>query len=282
MRNDFAILILSHGRPDKLYTLKALEKANYTGKWYIVIDDEDETENEYRKKYGDRVVQFRKAPVIEATDSMDTMNEHRAIVYVRNKSFDIARDLGLTYFLQLDDDVEEICARYPEDGRLKAKSYPCLDGVCEAMIDFLDDSGALTVALAQGGDLIGGLSEGARYGKGLLRKAMNSFFCRVDKPIDYRGTMNEDVVTYTTLGSRGELFLTYTKTMILPKATQSVSGGMTEVYKDNGTYMKSFYAVMSMPSCVDVALLTTSHKRIHHKVWWDRCVPQIVNERYKK
>lgn len=50
MRNDFAILILSHGRPDKLYTLKALEKANYTGKWYIVIDDEDETENEYRKK----------------------------------------------------------------------------------------------------------------------------------------------------------------------------------------------------------------------------------------
>ena len=48
--------------------------------------------------------------------------------------------------------------------------------------------------------------------------------------------MNEDVTTYTTLGSRGELFFTVTKANIVQKQSQSVSGGMTEVYKDSGTY----------------------------------------------
>ena len=41
MRNDFAVLILSHGRPNNIKTIKALENANYTGKYYIVIDNED-------------------------------------------------------------------------------------------------------------------------------------------------------------------------------------------------------------------------------------------------
>ena len=39
MRNDFAVFILSNGRPDNIKTLRALKKGNYTGNWYIVCDD---------------------------------------------------------------------------------------------------------------------------------------------------------------------------------------------------------------------------------------------------
>ena len=49
MRDDFCAFILTHGRPDNVKTLKTLEKAGYTGKVYIVIDDEDDNEQEYRK-----------------------------------------------------------------------------------------------------------------------------------------------------------------------------------------------------------------------------------------
>ena len=45
MRNDFAILILTHGRPDNIKTLSSLKRAGYTGKYYIVIDNEDEKAN---------------------------------------------------------------------------------------------------------------------------------------------------------------------------------------------------------------------------------------------
>lgn len=65
MRDDFCVFILTHGRPDRVYTYKTLRKRGYTGKIYIVIDDEDETENEYRAIYGDEVLQFCKKDVAE-------------------------------------------------------------------------------------------------------------------------------------------------------------------------------------------------------------------------
>lgn len=44
--NDFAVFILSHGRAGNIKTLKALENGNYSGKWYIVIDNEDDQAEE--------------------------------------------------------------------------------------------------------------------------------------------------------------------------------------------------------------------------------------------
>ena len=146
---------------------------------------------------------------------------------------------------------------------------------------FLDESDALTVALAQGGDFVGGAG-GGNAQKGLLRKAMNTFFCRTDKRFEFSGTINEDVNTYTTLSHRGNKIFTYTGASIVQKATQSQAGGMTEMYLDGGTYLKSFYSVISCPSAVRVSLMTAKHKRIHHKIDWNACAPKILNEKYKK
>ena len=38
MRNDFAVLILSHGRADRVYTIPTLRKGGYTGKIYTHTD----------------------------------------------------------------------------------------------------------------------------------------------------------------------------------------------------------------------------------------------------
>ena len=47
MRNDFAVLIFSHGRADRVYTIPTLRKGGYIGKIYIVVDNEDEQQDEY-------------------------------------------------------------------------------------------------------------------------------------------------------------------------------------------------------------------------------------------
>ena len=39
-REDFAIFILSHGRANNVKTVKTLEREGYTGKWYIICDNE--------------------------------------------------------------------------------------------------------------------------------------------------------------------------------------------------------------------------------------------------
>lgn len=282
MRDDFGILILTHGRADSMQTLRTLKRGNYTGKWFMVIDDEDKTAERYYELYGkDRVIMFNKQAVIDRTDTADTFGEHRAIIFARNESFNIAKKLGLKYFLMLDDDYTGIDFRFVKGESLKAKSCKQLDRLFEDMIEFLETSNALTVALCQGGDFIGG-ANGKRFHEKVIRKAMNSFFCRTDRPFEFVGTMNEDVTMYTTLGSRGELIMSITEAAIVQSETQSLKGGMSEAYSDSGTYRKAFYTVMAMPSCVKIDMMGSKHRRIHHKVLWDRCVPKIINEKYKK
>lgn len=284
MRDDFAIFILTHGRADNVVTMKTLRKHGYTGRWYMIIDDEDETAPAYYEKFGeDHVIMFKKQEAHDRADTMDNLNEHRAILYARNESFRIARELGLTYFLMLDDDYTDLLFRYPVGRSLRSKPV-CgenLERVFNAMLAFLDASGAATVAFAQGGDFIGGL-QGGNFKKRILRKAMNALFCRADRPIQFRGTMNEDVTTYTTLGSRGELFFTFVDVHIIQLNTQSLGGGMTEAYRESGTYLKTFYSVMSMPSAIKVGMMYSKHQRIHHRIDWESCVPKILNEKYRK
>ena len=265
MRDDFAVLILTHGRADNVVTMKTLQRQGYSGKWYMVIDDEDDMADDYRRNFGEEhIVTFCKQEAVDRADTMDNLDEHRAILYARNESFRIARDLGLKYFLMLDDDYSDFLFRFPEGKKLASKTPrgKTLERIFEAMLGFLDASGAATVAFAQGGDFIGGL-RGGNFKKRLLRKAMNSFF-------------------YTTLGSRGELFFTFVDVHIIQIPTQSLGGGMTAAYRESGTYLKTFYSVMSMPSCIKVGMMYSKNSRIHHRIDWECCVPKILNEKYRK
>ena len=281
MRDDFAVFILSHGRADKIKTLHSLEKGNYTGKTFIVIDNEDETAEEYYKLYGERVVMFDKLEIAKKFDTGDNFNERRTIVYARNACFDIAKKLGLKYFLELDDDYTSFQFRNIKGDKLMVTECRQLDRLFERMIDFLEESKAITVAFAQGGDFIGGANS-KTFKKKLLRKAMNTFFCKTENRFDFLGRINEDVNTYTSLGSKGKLLLTVTDVCITQMQTQKNGGGMTDVYLDSGTYLKSFYSVMYSPSCVKIGVMGDNSLRIHHHVYWNNCTPKILNEKWKK
>lgn len=282
IRDNFAVFILSHGRANNLITLNSLNRCGYSGKWYVIVDNEDSTIDEYIKVCGkEHVIVFDKLATSKTFDAFDMSNNRKTIVYARNECFKIARDLGLDYFLELDDDYKWFEFRWPEGDILKTKEMKNIDKVFEAFLTFLDETNAKTIAFAQGGDLIGGVN-GSRFKQGLLRKAMNSFFCKVDRPFTFFGRINEDVNTYTTLGSRGDLFFTFTKVDLVQVNTQKNDGGMSDVYMDYGTYNKSFYTIMTMPSCVKIGMMGDKHLRIHHQVDWETCVPKIISERFRK
>lgn len=280
-RNDFAVFILSHGRADNILTIPTLREMGYSGKIYIIIDDMDDQAERYRELYGDAVIQFDKAEAAKKSDVMDADDDMRIVLYARNTCHSIAKDLGLTYFLELDDDYTGFEFRVARGKVLRGYEVHDFDRICDEMIRFLEVSGALTVAFAQGGDFIGGV-KATVYRQELTRKAMNSFFCKTDRPFQFLGRINEDVNAYTLLGSRGGLFFTLGKIMLVQLQTQANERGLTDVYLKYGTYVKSFYSVMCMPSAVKVSLMGSTHKRMHHKVRWDNCVPQILSERWRK
>jgi len=277
----YAAFILTHGRPHNCVTYNTLRTCGYTGPIYLIIDNEDKTADDYYKVYGkEQVIMFDKAAAGELFDIGDTRTDRRATVFARNAAFGIARDLGLDYHIQLDDDYTWMGHRWLEGGLARGMRTKHLDLIWEAMIDFLEQSGAATVAMSQGGDHFGGMY--MRKREFLLRKAMNSWFFRTERPLEFFGRMNDDVNCYVVNGARGELIFTLVEVSLTPLQTQAVAGGMTEMYLDTGTYMKSMYTVMMAPSCVEVRLMGSSHPRMHHHVTWENAVPKIINARHRK
>ena len=282
MKNsNFAVFILSHGRANNVRTYQQLIKQGYSGKIYIVIDNQDSSQGEYISRYGDDVIVFDKAAASLLVDPADMVDELKGVIYARNYCHTLAAKLGIDYFLVLDDDYNLFSHRYEKDWKLLSCKTKRLDDVFDAMIDFLDNTNALTVALAQGGDYIGGVDNG-NFKKRLLRKAMNSFFCKTSKPFKFFGRINEDTTMYVRYGETGHLIFTPMMFMLNQGQTQKNKGGLTEIYLDSGTFVKSFYSVMYSPSCVKVAAMGDKHMRMHHQVNWDCCTPKILNERWKK
>nr|WP_249171547.1 hypothetical protein [Bacteroides pyogenes] len=279
--NSFVALILTHGRPDKVYTVKTLRKCGYTGDIILVVDNEDRTVDEYKKKYDDVYV-FDKKAVASQIDEGDNFNDRRAIIYARNVAFDITKERGYRYFIELDDDYMEFSYTYNRDGEMKQRSIYNLDRVFDALVDFKNSTGAITVALAQRGDFVGGKGNNIVRGEILKRKAMNSFICDTERPFEFFGKINEDVNTYTVLGGRGELFFQVPHVSLNQMTTQQSDGGMTDIYLDSGTYVKSFYTVMYAPSCTKIRPMGAVYPRLHHSINWNNAVPKIIPESIKK
>lgn len=284
MHKDFAVFILTHGRPDKVYTYKSLIKAGYSGRIYLVIDDQDKAGDEYRALYNESVLTFSKNKIAETIDSGDNFSDLRSDLYARNAIFQLARELNIRYFIQLDDDYTTFDFR--RNSRLqyvKKRIISTLDQVFESLVVFLNQTPFSSIAIGQGGDFMAGKDN--RYAQHLpwARKAMNSFLCDTEKPFPFFGRLNVDVNNYTAAQRRGVLFFTTMQVALEQKRTQATSGGMTEAYLDHGTYVKSFYSVMFAPSCVKIAELRgPKHTRIHHRVQYDACAPCILPESVKK
>ena len=281
--NDFAAFILCHGRPENVPTYETLLKYGYTGKIYIICDDEDKELDNYKLVYGEENVQvFSKDEALKLFDTMDNTGDKRCAVYARNACYVIAKNLGLKYFCQLDDDYISLPYRYAEGDILYRSHKANLDDVFEAHIEFMETNPNIySVAFAQAGDLIGGTGSRLVQTK-YRRKCMNSWICKTDRVIQFNGTMNDDTNSFTLGGFRGQLFFTFPFVMVDQPETQQVEGGMTDMYLGSGTYQKSFYTVLQCPSFVKVGMMGDRHYRMHHQIDHTCAYPMIISDRYKK
>jgi hypothetical protein len=281
MRNDFAVFILTHGRPNNVLTKKTLDRCGYDGRIVYIVDNEDSTAEEYCDNFGkNNVYIFDKKLAADRIDEANNFDNRNVIVHARNVCFDLARKMGINYFVQLDDDYYELTYKFANSkGLLLSKN---INKIFCSMLSFLDKSNAAAIAFSQCGDFIGGVDNGKGSYRFNKRKCMNSFFCKTERPFEFVGSINEDVNTYTTLASRGVLFLTVPVFAINQKCSQKQNGGMTDIYRANGTYVKSFTTVLMQPSSVKVSLMNANHKRLHHSISWKNVTPQIISESHKK
>jgi hypothetical protein len=216
-------------------------------------------------------------------DAGDSTGDLRSTLYSANTIPSLAKERGIKYFFIMCDDYVVFDYSFKKDLEYWTARKPVknLDLLFDRLLDFYKVANITSLAMAQGGDFIGGPNS-AIWKKQLSRKAMNSFLCSTDRPFQFVGRMNEDVTTYVNLGGRGELFLTTALIRLEQLRTQEEEGGLTDLYMEYGTYIKSFFSVMYNPSCVRVSEIGIVTKRIHHKIQWEKAVPKIISDSHRK
>lgn len=248
--DDFAVFILTHGRPDTIHTLDTLKRGNYTGKWYLVIDNEDKQAERYYERYGkERVIMFDKLAISKTFDTADLSQERRAIVYARNAVFQLAKDMGYDYFAMVDDDVTGLSFRYEKDGKLVGKPVKDFDKVSSVILETMDNTGTDYFSFGTDKNYIGGAAN-SQYQRKIIDKVYNFIFCRTDQEHFYKGIMNEDEIHNILSMSVGKLVKSSTAIQISMKPVGRDSvGGNAETYEENGyySYVRNFYPVIAFP-----------------------------------
>lgn len=290
MTDDFAIYVISNKRPNDVVTVRdAFEKSNVRLPWYIVLDDQDPTIDQYRERFGDdRLVIFPKQETIDGMDMGDNFQMSGSVV-PRKAIWDIARQQGNRYFLVLDDDYRYFDWKFDSDGVPVFGRYEIIKNLDDVILTLLDYYKKLppeivTLSILQMGELMGGYENTMMRSFRVKRKAMNFFLCDLERPFDFPGRLNEDVNAYTEVQRRGKAMMMLNHVGLWQKPTQKTAGGMTETYLQQGTYTKSMYSVMRCPTAVQVSVLQAhnGNMRVHHKVNYKKCAPEIIPERYRR
>ena len=280
MLEDFAVFIISHNKPIN-ETYKTLQKCNYTGPYYFILDDEDRKIKSYRKLYGEEHVKiFSKKEMAKKFNSFDNFNFDNVIIYARNACYDIAEELGIHYFIELDDDYDQFRLRFPQEENLSIMHSKNINKVLDCCLNYYKKCKAIKIlAMCQGSDV-----QAVQTGK-VLRKAMNGLFCCTERRVVFNGRINEDVNSYTRYNQLGEIFMSLPNVHLNQLPTQT-TGGMAGTYATYGTYVKSFYSVIQCPSFVKVSTFSKGFRmakfRMHHKIFSKYGYAKILSDKYKK
>lgn len=272
-----AIFVISYRRAGRMATPHTLRLSGYTGPIYIVVSDDDPELSAYLE--GDYpVLTYRRENYREMCDIGDTRPELTMCSQVRNALFDLAAGLSLTHFAVFDDDYNNISWRWKEGSTTRGRVMRALDRVAEVMYDTLDKSPQIScLSFAQGGDFFGAVATN------VYRKMMNAMFFRTDRRVRFLGRYNDDITAYT-LGqhSGGILCLTTPFVCINQPNTLSTPGGMTEAYiTDGGGYTKAMYAIVRVPSAVQLAPLLSKYPRVHTRILGKYCYPRVIGIDYE-
>lgn len=273
------VYIISKGRP-QCHTARTLERMKYPGDWFIVCGDNDETLPEYMARWGsDRVLVFDWADYCAHVDVMDNFGFEEmpsGAAPARNAARDFSRARGERRHWQLDDDYTGF--QITDVKRMKRPTIR--DGAAfqrelERLAAFADSCGMKNV-----GFVPSTIESAPQQWCSVAFRVFNAHNMPSGDDFElWRGRMSDDLINALDVWRHGgyEMAVRYLS-MGMPN-TQSEAGGLTDIYKDEGTVRKTCYAIMACPGQVK---LVRRFGRWHHAADWKHIVPKLVREHHKR
>lgn len=279
MKNN-TIYIMSKGRP-QCHTARTLKNLGYKGEWFIVCGDNDELLDEYRNRWGDeKVLVFNWKKYFDKCDFMDNTKSLAGAIPARNAIKDIAKKRGEIRHWQWDDDYTNF--RWFDCDTLKWRNLNGyeLEEKLQKLADFGEAIEASNIGFDLGTACANGI-EGAKFILGMRQRVFNFHNLPTDEKlwIKWRGRMNDDLLNSIWAKNHGKLVFSVRNPLGNMEKTQGVSGGLTELYKEQGTVTKTAYGVLGHPKAVKLAIW---RGRYHHHVNWELISPRIVRIKKEK
>lgn len=290
MREDFAVFIITYKRPNSQLTYDALKRCNYTGKIYFVVDNTDETIQQYIDNYGVKnVMVFDKNHYINSDEYDNGTNKavFATALYARRAVEDIAHSFGLNVFVMADDDISDFIIRCPINNKLHRFPIKDFDTVLNLYFDLLQDNVAC-VGFGMNRSYFGGV--GAFSPERLSKKVIPSnFFIRnANIPVKWTAWTFEDDITQYCSASDGVLWFSvpYIQQISSAFADVSGSGGNVELYQTSSHYEVCFTEVQYVPSAIKVKcksltdLMSVENTALIRQQ--NNCFQKLVSDKYRR
>ena len=297
MRDDFAIFIPSYDRCEilKQKTLHMLKEYNYSGKWYVVVDDNDPQLEIYKEKIPEEhLLIFHKPDYYDYYDTCYNKKNIEAKLYPVAFIDDISKKLDLKYYLMLDDDITKFLFRYNDNGKLLSKdlNYKTFEKFLTYYTDFLNDTCYSVISFDISDLLVGGvqnilMKNGYNYNlSGICMKKVNSDF-------KFCNVFNEIAASLQLNALKGNYVITlpyvFFNTKFIVKDEYTIykrdRGGCEKQYGIQGTvpYNNVLIILMVAPSFfLYMELVNDKINTVKKKMKKKNYYPKIIDYRWKK
>jgi hypothetical protein len=281
MRNDFAVFIITHGRPDKQLTYDTLRRCGYNGKIYLVVDNTDNTIQQHIDKYGaENIIVFDKNHYINS-DRFDNGTEgvFACAVYARRAVEDIAKSMKLAYFCMIDDDVTDLCLRIPLENKVRRLKIYNMDEIFNAYLELLEIKQISCLGFGYQTLYFSGM----KYFTTDFRPLPFRLFIRkTSVDIDWSNWYGEDEIAGYQSNIKGLLWTAIPLVMVT--TSEEATGAMQTTYEQTTSFLRSIVELRYVPSQVVIATCTrgkkkgTQHLYRRNQDWF----PKIISSTYKK
>lgn len=281
MRDDFAIFICTHGRPDSQLTLNLIKRGGYKGKWYLVLDDTDETIQQYIDNYGtDNIIIFDKNYYINNSEVGTNNPSFKCILYAKNAVEDIAVELGLSAFMLSDDDNKYLWFRWADDEKCRACSVDGkLDEVIDAYTELILDCDIVATGFGFSQFYFGGKDSFNYENYQKLRVPYNMVFRNAKFKVNWISSFGEDIITAIQYGKVGQVWTSLPDVQVETSPVGEGSGGMGDTYNSINSFNRAMYDFMYHPTATRPYLYQNKFMAsINRKV----AFPKIISDSYRK
>lgn len=275
---DFAVFICTHGRPTAQHTLKALRTAGYSGKIYLVVDDEDPTVDGLRvvsQEYAAEILMFNKHLFISRSDTGTNEIHNKCILYAKNFCEQVALEKNLTAFVIADDDIVGFRFRYKNEGHLRsARVYSTLDGIFSLLVEYMLSTDMLALGMGYPQMYFNSDEDISKH-----RIPYQFVFRNVSKKVEWMSWFQEDIVTAIYYNSIGELLLSLPIVQLMVMSCDGEDGGMKSEYVSNPSIKRAMQQFVYLPSMFKIKWSKQMYKAC---VQWNNAYPKVLSGRYKK